>query len=250
MIFALLLLLGVVAGAQAELQVKISRFQGQRITGVDVGGAFKVTIRQGAETGATLDIPARFEKELVFSLNSEGKLKIGFTGNINGKNGDIFAADIVCSSLEDLDITGACELTGEGDFNGRKLSVDLSGASKVRLNGSIDIEGKLDIDLSGASRFSADIRASVVDIDLSGASNFSLSGAADTGKMETSGATNANLENCVFRILSASASGASNIKVNASERLNISGSGASKISYRGNAKLSVNTSGATTIRQL
>ena len=48
----------------AQEQVKISRFQGERVTGLDISGAFDITIRQGEDTGVTLSIPSHYEDNL------------------------------------------------------------------------------------------------------------------------------------------------------------------------------------------
>lgn len=247
--FFILILLGMTMGVRAQEQVAISRFQGERITGIDVSGAFDITIRQGNKTGATLKIPARYQDQLVFTLSADGELKIGFQGQISGKKADRFFAEIECSSLEEIDLSGACKLNGEGNFSARNLSVDLSGAAEASLEGDFLVEGKIEVDLSGASRFKANVEAANADIVLSGASRITLRGRADYGKMDMSGANNALMENFIFRELSVSASGASSVKVNATGKLNISGSGASKINYTGDAKLSVNTSGATSVSQ-
>ena len=60
-IFSVLLLLGITAGAKAGEQIEISRFQGEKITGIDVSGAFDIKIRQGVETGMVVNIPAHYK---------------------------------------------------------------------------------------------------------------------------------------------------------------------------------------------
>lgn len=246
--FFILLLLGMAVGVEAQEQMTVSRFQGERIIGIDAGGAFEITVRQGNNTGATLTIPARYREQLVFTL-SEGELKIGFKGSITGKKNDRFIAEIECSSLEEIDLNGACKLQGEGNFNASNLAVDLSGAAEASLKGKCIVEGKMDIDLSGASKFRGNFEAVNVAVDLSGASRLLLEGRADQGVVELSGASDAQIAKMVFRDLSVDTSGASSVKVNATGKLYISGSGASKISYTGDAKLSVSTFGATSISQ-
>lgn len=250
MIFTTLLLLGMAIAVVAQEQVTVSRFQGKRITGVKVGGAFKIKIRQGDNTGATLDIPARYEKLLVFSLDGDGELKIGFNGDIKGKKDDRFTAEITCSSLENLDLSGACELVGKGDFSASELSVEVSGAANVRAEGNILVSGRLDAELSGASRFFINnIRVAEIDINISGASRLDLKGTAEHGKIKVFGASNIEMGDFVLTNLAVLSSGASRMKINATEHLNISASGASNINYRGEAKLIVNISGAVSLKQ-
>ena len=226
-LFSVLLLLGITAGAKTGEQIEISRFQGEKITGIDVSGAFDIKIRQGEETGMVVNIPAHCKNQFTVSLNENGRLKIGFKGSVKGERGDRFQAEIVCSSLESVRLSGACRLNGEGDFSGRRLSVDLSGAATVTLEGHIEVGGNVDFSLSGAARFSGKLSAPLVNAELSGASYLTLSGDATSGK--------------------AIASGAAYLKVCANEQLNISGSGAAKLFYRGDGRINVHTSGASTI---
>lgn len=249
-IFSVLLLLGIMTGAKAEEQVEISRFQGERITGIDIGGAFEVKIRQGEETGVILNIPARYKDHLTVSLNAAGKLKVGFKGALRGGGRhDRYVAEIVCSSLEDIDLSGACCLNGEGDFYGEKLSISLSGAATVKIGGDIEVNGKLEVNLSGASNFKGRIFAPAVKAELSGASCFTLSGNAVSGTLTVSGAAQAYMGDFSFRDLNASASGASHLKVCANEQMNISGTGAARIFYKGDGKMNIHTSGASTINR-
>ena len=247
-LFLVLLVFGIMSGAKADEQVEISRFQGERITGIDASGAFEIKIRQGENTGVVLSVPSRFEDQLVVSL-SGGKLKIGFKGRIKGKQGDRYTAEIICSSLEDIDLSGACYLNGEGDFSGRILSIDLSGAATAKIGGFMEVNGNVKVDLSGASQFTGKISAPLMEVELSGASVFTVSGDAGSGKLEVSGAAQAKMGDFTFGNLNASASGASYLKAYAKEQMNVSGSGASKIYYRVDGKLNVHTSGASTVNQ-
>lgn len=65
----------------AQEQVKISRFQGERVTGLDISGAFDITIRQGEDTGVTLSIPSHYEDNLVFE-NWGGTVKVGLKAGL------------------------------------------------------------------------------------------------------------------------------------------------------------------------
>lgn len=246
-LFSVLLLLGITAGAKTGEQIEISRFQGEKITGIDVSGAFDIKIRQGEETGMVVNIPAHCKNQFTVSLNENGRLKIGFKGAVKGERGDRFQAEIVCSSLESVRLSGACRLNGEGDFSGRRLSVDLSGAATVTLEGHIEVGGNVDFSLSGAARFSGKLSAPLVNAELSGASYLTLSGDATSGKATASGAAHVYMGDFAFRTLNASASGAAYLKVCANEQLNISGSGAAKLFYRGDGRINVHTSGASTI---
>ena len=67
-----------------EGQMTETKFEGQRITGIDASHAWKIILKQGEETGAMIEFPARFEKNIVFSLEADGTLRIGLKGKIPG----------------------------------------------------------------------------------------------------------------------------------------------------------------------
>ena len=80
--FIIFMLCLTITGAFAQEQISISRFQGQKITGIKAHGIFNITAKQGATTGVTVNIPARLEKQLVLKLDSDGKLQIYIEGKI------------------------------------------------------------------------------------------------------------------------------------------------------------------------
>ena len=138
-LFFLFVCWGTIGMGVAQEQVKISRFQGERVTGLDISGAFDITIRQGEDTGVTLSIPSHYEDNLVFE-NWGGTVKVGFKGRIkkHAKN-EKFTAEIVCSSLEEVLLSGACKLKGTGDFTAQTVKFDLSGAATAVWDGNFKV---------------------------------------------------------------------------------------------------------------
>lgn len=154
--FVIFMLCLTITGAFAQEQINISRFQGQKITGIEAHGIFSITAKQGTTTGVSVNIPARLEKQLVLKLDPAGKLHIYIEGKITTKNkrnndDDRFTAEITFTSLDNVELTGVCKLETIGDFTTTKLQVDLSGASKMLVGGDFLAKEKLDIELSGAS---------------------------------------------------------------------------------------------------
>ena len=171
----------------AQEQVKISRFQGERVTGLDISGAFDITIRQGEDTGVTLSIPSHYEDNLVFE-NWGGTVKVGFKGRIkkHSKN-EKFTAEIVCSSLEEVLLSGACKLKGTGDFTAQTVKFDLNGAATAVWDGNFKVVKIGKIDLSGASQLQLNVEVPEVEVEISGAAKLALTGEADSGEIELSG---------------------------------------------------------------
>ena len=240
-LFFLFVCWGTIGMGVAQEQVKISRFQGERVTGLDISGAFDITIRQGEDTGVTLSIPSHYEDNLVFE-NWGGTVKVGFKGRIkkHSKN-EKFTAEIVCSSLEEVLLSGACKLKGTGD--------DLSGAATAVWDGNFKVVKIGKIDLSGASQLQLNVEVPEVEVEISGAAKLALTGEADSGEIELSGASKANLENFVLKNLALATSGASNASVNVTETLGVEASGAAHVSYSGNPKVTSHVSGAASLKQ-
>ena len=152
-LFVIFMLYLTIAGAFAQEQTTVSQFQGQKITEIEAHGVFSIIVRQGTSTGVTVNIPARFEKQLVLRLNPDGKLQIHIEGKITSKNRrnndeDQFTAEVTVTTLNQVKLTGVCKLETIGDFTTNKLKVDLSGASKMLVGGDFLAKEKLETERS------------------------------------------------------------------------------------------------------
>lgn len=121
-----------------------------------------------------------------------------------------------------------------------------SGAVTSKISGFVS-DGSFDLTLSGASTSQTDINASSVKLNLSGASELNLAGASTTLEAVVSGASELRGFDMEAVNATVEASGASKIRVLATQNLNATASGASDIRYRGNPVLNSNSSGASTI---
>ena len=81
-LFVIFVLCLSIVGAFAQEQITVSRFQGQKITGIKAHGIFSITTKQGNTTGVTVNIPARLEKQLVLKLDSDEPAEPGELGRI------------------------------------------------------------------------------------------------------------------------------------------------------------------------
>ncbi|MEY8591867.1 head GIN domain-containing protein [Butyricimonas hominis] len=235
--FILFMFCFAITGAIAQEQITISRFQGEKITGIEVHGAFKVTARQGESTGASVTIPARLEKQLNFTLKQDGILLITFEGKIKGKNNEKFTAEVNLSALENVELTGASSLTLTGEITANNFKAKIVGASAMKSTDPIRVNQEAEIHLAGASKISGELTAPVIAFRISGASNLTLAGKSTEGNIEVNGASRANLDN--FRIDNATieASGSSHVNINVVKELSAKASGVSSITYSGNPKI-------------
>ncbi len=176
---------------------------------VDVGGTFKVKIKQS--NTYSLKFVAEKEKDLedLEVKVRNGELSIGYNsgswslfGSSNHGNVKVY---ITMPQLESLTISGASHLDVYPFENIEKLTVDISGAAKAKLSidahdvnvdasgaSNIEILGWVDdisIEISGASHFKAkDADVGNARVDASGASHAAF-GKVNTLKSETSGAS-------------------------------------------------------------
>lgn len=165
---------------------------------VQVSGALRVELDRGP-----LDIEVRFDDNLLDKLEttvrgSEIQIRCRDCSPTSGSVVRLTAPDI-----EALDVSGASRLL-VSNIDEQELSVSISGASKVEIDGEVtrlEIDGsgastveapnlradRLDINMSGASRAEVTV-IDRVDGDLSGASRLTLAGDEDPAvNVDTSG---------------------------------------------------------------
>lgn len=204
--------------------------QEEAVTGfdeVDVSQSFNVDITQGD----TFQVVIRVDDNLVEHLNIT---KQGSTLRINLKPSRNY---ILNNATLEAEVTMP-ELVG----------VDASGSSDVNISG-FDSTKSLVVDLSGASTLSGDIQAGDASFDISGSSEVRLTGSAEDIEVGASGSSEADLSDFQASNANVDASGASEVVVNLSGRLNADASGSSDIYYLGNPTLgNIDTSGSSSVQ--
>lgn len=246
--FLILVLCGLQGILMAQETKTFSRFEGKPITGIDASGCWQMNIRQGNSTQVTVTFPARYEKEVVLELSADGILKLAMNGRIQLGAGEKFIAEVTCSALNCVDLSGATQLRGEGQFTGLNMKFDLSGAAKMIVNGDLIAKEQAEFDLSGAAQLSARGKAVQVNIELSGAAVLNLQGDAANADLEASGASKVEMGGFTLRKAKVDASGASKVSLNVAELIEGEVSGASKLIYKGGASTRVDVSGASKLR--
>lgn len=176
----------------------------------------------------------------ISSIHLSGASSLSATGNFNT---DVFK----CS------LSGASSINNTLNISGKKLVYDLSGAANAKIAGDFDqmsghasgatsfsITGNISetkISASGAAKFTySGDAATYINVDAAGASDVILRGKTPVITIDCAGAANVIGEQMHTQKATASASGASSIKVHADDTLILSTAGASSIRYYGNAK--------------
>jgi hypothetical protein len=191
---------------------------------VDVSHAFAVDIREGESFSVVVGVDDNLVEYL--RVEKQGStLKIGLQPGRNYSNTHA-TAEVTMPELTGLDLSGASRGTTSGFKSSRDLNVDASGAS--RLSGDIE---------AGDARF-----------DVSGASRVNLTGSAEDLVIDASGGSTMDLADFAVADANVEASGASDVTVNASDRLDVDASGASHVKYLGSPSLgTIDTSGASSV---
>jgi len=194
-------------------------------SGLDVGGAFKVFLTQGDKESVTVEA----DENLLDVISTEVRgntLVIKTTEDI--RDSEALNIYLTFKNLEEMDISGACHLTGENKMKFDDLDLECSGASDVELK-------------MGAQKLS---------LDLSGASQIELYGSAESVDMDLSGASHIDAYDLEVNIYNVDVSGAAHAKIFVTGELSADISGAASLKYKGDAVVkSHDVSGAASMKK-
>lgn len=218
--------------AQSTGTVTLNRFAGSKITGIEVSGPFTVNISQGAKSSFKIVVPKRCEDLLILEQDNDGQVEVYWKkgSNIRAITGDVFEIQMVCSTLQTIDCSGAVVMNLNGKINTQELDIDASGASKIEAD-DLTVTGKLSVDVSGANKQT--LKGSAANCEIAGSGACKL----DLSKFEVS-----NMD------LDLSGAGKCSVWVTGNLSVDISGSG--DVSYSGNPNLRKEISGAGRVTKL
>ena len=194
-------------------------------TKIDISGGFEVLINQGSQEKLELEV----DENLLELIKTEAKNNTLFIKSDKsiGKAKSL-KLYITVVNVDDIEVSGAVELTNKGTLEGENLEIEVSGAGDVNL--------KLDVE--------------ELKMDMSGASETTLSGKAHHFEIELSGAGELDAEKLKSRNVIIDISGAGSAIVNAKKTLNVEVSGAGSVKYKGNPKITKDISGAGSVKKL
>lgn len=209
--------------ANAELR------EAKNYHGIHVSSAFDVYLSQGNEETVAVSAANDKDKERIKVEVKNGVLYVGFdTKGLHWNNGNKkLKAYISFKNIDELEVSGACDVFISGTLKADDLKLNLSGASDLR-------EGKLEVNK--------------LSVDLSGASDVRISGKVMQANIEASGASDFKGFDLEVSSCNARASGASDIKITVTKELSAQASGASDIRYKGEGLIKdVRSSGSSSI---
>lgn len=143
---------------------------------VDVGGVFQVEITAQKEFSVEVEADDNL-LPLIKTEVDDGVLKIETERKLSPSNP--IRIRISAPDIDNLDVSGVANVT-LNDLKNTGLSVDSSGASKIKITGET---AKLTVDVSGATKVDAeDLTAETASVEASGASHVSVN---VTGRLRT-----------------------------------------------------------------
>lgn len=176
-------------------------------TQLDVEDAFDVTVSDAVDV-ITVTVGENIMPKVVVEI-VENTLKIHLKGiNHSNYGTDMKVVIPYNADLTSVELSGASIFRSEFGLEGRKVDVDLSGASDIYCD--IDAD-EVKIDLSGASTFTGAILADEIEMDLSGSSDITGNVSATYLGLDMGGSSDATLEGEVTT-LSIDLAGASTLK--------------------------------------
>jgi hypothetical protein len=195
----------------------------EAFTELKVSGMFTVVLIQG-EPKVVIDTDQNLLEHISTAVD---KNKLTLSSNNKMLQTDQLVLTVYYRSIEEVDLSGACDLETSGSINGESFALEVSGAAEADLTLNVT---NFELELSGGG-----------DIDLKGIANnvaIGISGAAEVNAFE--------LESKKANI---SVSRAGEVEINASEELDVDISGAGEITYIGNPTIKKNISGVGELKQ-
>ena len=188
--------------------------------GLELEGAFEVTLVQGDEESVVVDAAADVA-ELIITKVEGNTLRIYPDKKL--KHSGKIALTVNFKNLKSIDCSGAIEIKSTGSLKFNDLSFDASGACKANMEINAT---SLDVDISGAGNTTFTGKVPKVDLDISGAGKFLASTlVADDYEIDISGAGNAEVN--VTKVLDVEVSGTGNVRYSGDPKITkeISGTG-------------------------
>lgn len=259
-----------VSCTQINAQTKKLSLTDQVIRGVDISSAFEVTISQGTKSSVDVEISEPYAQYLEMRIDEDGVLKVDFNkpAVFTRVSNPVMKLIIVCSTLEEVELSGAVTAVMTTPLRTNSLDFDLSGASSFKSKFNVEVAGKMEaecsgssgikvsnisasraeIDCSGASEFTADlVTGGELSVDASGASNIKLSGSSSSINVESSGASNVDCSKLKTGNVWCEISGASHLSVLASGQVQGRASGASSVVCMGGGRVNIDKSSGASV---
>ncbi len=197
-------------------------------TDVEVGGAFKVYLIQGAMHSVVVEADENLQKYIAVKVEN-GKISIRNKYRYSLRPSRSIKIFLTSPVFNKLKVSGAVDIIGQGKISGNdEMSIQASGATNI----------KLDVDVPK------------IFIQVSGAGEVKLTGETRDFEIKSSGASEVRCFDLKAENVQISISGAGDAQVYASVLLDVKVSGAGSVKYKGSPSVKENISGAGSVKKV
>jgi hypothetical protein len=196
--------------------------------GIHLSSAFDVYLTQGNDEAVAVSASETKWRDRIKTEVKNGILYIGYESEGRwGSGNKKLKAYISFKQLDELHVSGACDVFTSGEINASDLEIKLSGASDLKTK--VSVTNKLTVELNGASDITVGGKTTELSVEASGASSFR--------------GFDLSADNCDAR-----ASGASDIKITVNRQLSAHATGASDVHYKGEGMIKdLHSSGSSSV---
>lgn len=195
---------------------------------VEVSGAVKVHILQNAIRLVKLETDENLMQYLDI-YTSGNTLVIRTKNGFNLDPTKEIIAYIAAPVFKDIDVSGACDIIGDGPITGNDaLSMHVSGSGNINM----------------------EVNLPKLTTEISGSGSVNLKGQAIDFEAHVSGSGDVKCFDLVTDNTKLDLSGSSDAEITANKKLNVEASGSSSIQYKGNPALNQSTSGSGGIKKV
>lgn len=191
---------------------------------IDISGVFEVELIKG---GSKVEVITDENLHEHISIKSDvGELDI----NTNDKylQSDQLLLRIFYDDLEEIDVSGAIQITSDKTIKSKSFEFDVSGAC----------DGELDFDVKN------------LEVEISGGGELTLSGEADEAHFKISGAGDIDAMELEVKEASIDVTGAGEVEIAVSDKLDVDVTGAGDVKYKGDPVITKSISGAGEVKQV
>lgn len=218
--------------------VRLTRYQGDALSGVSVASGFKVELSQGTATSAIVEVNEELEKYLIFE-NRNGIVTLYFRSDAQNelsrlrKRGTLhLVAHVVAERITAVKSSSGSRVCINTDVDENDFSLTVSSGSSVKASDVRANIVKFNV-ASGAAAEVGNVDASRTDVVVSSAGRF-RSGDVNSGRLQINIASgsSASIEKLVSRYVEMVASSSSRISISSgtAEECTINGASGSRIS--------------------
>lgn len=274
--FFLLLTLAVLAPAVLSAQqrlVRLTRYEGERITGVDASSGFDVRLVQSDQTRVVAEISEEFEERLDLSLDGDGVVRVALHAlrgipRMGSPRNAVLRVTVYLPELATLRAAGGVDIETAGVFRSPRTAIDLTGGTDleslevdtdeliVNATGGTDANisgraGRLEARATGGADIEMNLTCVTVRVEATAGSEVELRGAADTAEFKVSAGADLDADDFMVKRMTVEASAAAEASVWATEQLTATAGSAARVRYRGTPpQLSTRSNSAGSIRRV